>query len=832
MSNQNIRVCARFRPQFAHETAKNGEPCVEILQNTTALLDLTKPPNNAQHGAKRVQYAFDRVFGPDVDQRTVYEETVGHMVDEVLNGYNCTILAYGQTGSGKTYTMQGNDAARGIMPRLAQTLFEKIRDFPADGVKFDVDLSYVEIYLGKIRDLLQADSKKRKKQKLSIKHDLSGKGCGGVYLDGALEQAVFNHEEVMAQIDFGAQNREMAATKMNAESSRSHGIVIIMVQATSKNGSTKKSKLMMVDLAGSEAVNKTGATGDTFKEAQAINGDLTALGTIMNQLTSRKGSKPSYRSSKLTHLLADSLGGNCKTTLIVCASESSYNVTETISTLRFAKSAKKVKNKAKVNQEKSVKEYKEEIEKLKKKVSSQASIITALKQDLNRALAGKITDISECMFKRIEKGEKVALKKEETKEEEQTEHRRSPSNVSLDSNASADSKASNALSENSVSDSGASLSGKGGHQRTFTNASLGSIGEDELVVSKEQYEKFCNALERIGEVRNDFSKLKVENQEFQDRLVDKHAEIEDLELKMEKASKKWTEKKITLRYKNETLQRKNEELRERVKIASTRFENIVGEMERNHAEKLREVRSEEQARVESFISDTRNAFANDVRFSSGHGVSQQNEQRLKILSSENAQLRRVFEERNQEYVEWKLKAYKLEQFSEQQSRKVRFQHNEILCLAEAKAEAGKIYYRNMATLEKELKFKRRENSELRKKIVQLESCMDEEAAWIGKTTAAIRGQFRNMNMRIRPRKMREANILEQDLPQLNAHARAPSAVFTPMYTPDPTHIYRQPSMDFAQLYSRQNTFQTPQGHFQGYEQFQNPTMQTRLPQYM
>eukprot|EP00493_Phyllostaurus_siculus_P025641 UN25986 len=181
----------------------------------------------------------------------------------------------------------------------------------------------------------------------------------------------------MAQIDFGAQNREMASTKMNPDSSRSHGIVIIMVQATSKNGSTKKSKLMMVDLAGSEAVNKTGATGDTFKEAQAINGDLTALGTVMNQLTSRKGSKPSYRSSKLTHLLADSLGGNCKTTLIVCASESSYNVTETISTLRFAKSAKKVKNKAKVNQEKSVKEYKEEIEKLKKKVSSQASIITA-----------------------------------------------------------------------------------------------------------------------------------------------------------------------------------------------------------------------------------------------------------------------------------------------------------------------------------------------------------------------------------------------------------------------------------------------------------------------
>merc|ERR1719499_854364 len=440
---------------------------------------------------------------------------------------------------------------------------------------------------------------KRKSQKLKIKHDFTAKGDGGVFLEGACEKDVINHEEVLGWIEVGASNREITGTKMNAESSRSHGLVIVNIDALNlKNGSQRKAKLMMVDLAGSEAAKKTGATGNTLKEAQAINGDLTALGSVMNQLTTRTNAKPAYRSSKLTHLLADSLGGNCKTTLIVCASESSFNVTETISTLRFAKSAKKVKNKAKVNQEKSVKEYKEEIEKLKKKVSSQASIITALKQDLNRALAGKITNISECMFKRIEKGEKVALKKEETKEEEQTEHRRSPSNVSLDSNASA------TLSENSVSDSGGSSLGKSGHQRTFTNASLGSIGEDELVVSKEQYEKFCDALERIGEVRNDFSRLKVENQEFQDRLVDKQAEIEDLELKMEKASKKWTEKKITLRYKNETLQRKNEELRERVKIASTRFENIVGEMERNHAEKLRVVRSEEQARVESFISDT------------------------------------------------------------------------------------------------------------------------------------------------------------------------------------------------------------------------------------
>lgn len=821
-SNQNIRVCARFRPQFPHETEQGGVPCVQFLENKAALIN--------QGNRRKIQFAFDRVFGPQCDQKTVYEETVGHMVDEVLHGYNCTILAYGQTGSGKTYTMQGTETARGLMPRLMKTLFEKIRDFPGDqspgDVSFSVDLSYVEIYRGKIRDLLEENSKKRKQQKLKIRHDLSSTGSGGVYLEGAVEKAVCDHEEIMYWIECGAGNREIKTTAMNPESSRSHGVVIIILKAVAKNGSQRTAKLMMVDLAGSEAAKKTGATGDTLKEAQAINGDLQALGAIMNQLTSRKGTNPSYRSSKLTHLLSDSLGGNCKTTLIVCASESSYNVIETVSTLRFGKSAKKVKNKAKVNEEKSVTEYKQEIERLKKKVGSQQSIIAALKNDVNRALAGKITDLSDCMYKRIERGEKVALAKDEEKEETD-EHRRSPSNQSLDSLASTDSKVSNF--DNPLSDSGTSSKNLISHQRTLTNTSLGSLGENELIVSKDQYEQFCEALERLGEidqVRKDFIELKTENQTFRDKLVDKQAEVDEVELKMEKESKKWTEKKISLRYKNETLQRKNASLRERLRLASQSFESTLYDMEKSHAAKLDTVRAEEKERVESFISEAREAFVNDSRFNSDPNTSlESQEQRLKFLSSENMQLRQVFQERNQEYVDWKLKAFKLEQGREALKRKVLFQHNELKLLAEAKKDAADIHYQNISSLERELKIKRKENSNLKKKIVQLEACIDDEAAWIGKTTQVIRGQFRNMNMRIRPKKYGGMNILEQEIPQFN-HGRAPSNVFTPMYTPDPAHVYRQPSIDFLHnTFTPPVAFQTPQGIFQGYEQYQNPNMQ-------
>jgi len=837
-SNQNIRVCARFRPQFAHETDKGGEVCVKVVDGRAALIT---------QGNKNQQFSFDRVFDPLCDQKVVYEETVGHMVDELLSGFNCTILAYGQTGSGKTFTMQGAPTAMGIMPRLMKALFEKISEFPGDkapeDMRFDVCLSYVEIYKGLIRDLLEQNKAKRQSQRLKIKHDFSSEGNGGVYLDGACEKYVHNHEEVLGWIDVGASNRKITGTKMNPESSRSHGLVIVKIHVYNvKNGSQRTAKLMMVDLAGSEAAKKTGATGNTLKEAQAINGDLTALGAVMNQLTTRTNAKPAYRSSKLTHLLADSLGGNCKTTLIVCASESSFNVTETISTLRFAKSAKKVKNKAIVNEEKSVAEYKEEIERLKKKVTNQKCIITALKKDLSRALEGHISNINDCMFKRIEaqlkKGEKIEQEKEEQVEEkeEQTEEpelRRSPSNQSLESMASTDSKLSNSdhPSHQSNESGGSAKTLPSDHHRTLTNTSLGSIGENELIVSKDQYEAFCEALERLGEVRNDFSELKLENHNYREKLVDKQAELDAFESKMEYETKKWSEKKISLRYKNEQLQRKNAELRERFQATAQSFEIEMSNMEAQHEAKIRDVRLAEQKRVDKFITEARDAFLNDSRLNaSPHIYQKTSEQRLKLLSAENTQLRQAFQERNQEYVDWKLKAFKMEQGVKNMQRKMQFQHNEIKLLGEAKKEAQDIHYYNIKRFERELKKKEKEITSLKKKVQFLESCMDEDAQWIGRTTQALRGQFQNMNMWLRPRR---AQVEEQDIPIPRLHSRGPSNVFAEMYTPDPAHVYRQPSIDFSHLYGPPNpAYQTPQGPFQGYERYQNPQAQNQFAEFI
>merc|ERR1719461_2376283 len=181
--------------------------------------------------------------------------------------------------------------------------------------------------------------------------------------------------------------------------------------------------------------------------------------------------------------------------------------------------------------------------------------------------------------------------------------------------ASTDSKLSNSdhPSHQSNTSGGSARTLPSAHQRTMTNTSLGSIGENELIVSKDQYEQFCEALERLGEVRNDFSELKLENQRYRDKLVDKQAELDAFESKMEHETKKWTEKKISLRYKNEQLQRKNAELRERFQVTSQSFEIEMSNMEAQHEAKVSEVREAEQTRVDKFIAEARDAFLNDSR---------------------------------------------------------------------------------------------------------------------------------------------------------------------------------------------------------------------------
>lgn len=254
------------------------------------------------------------------------------------------------TGAGKTYSMEGEIGSphRGIVPRTVETIFEQIIN-SEESMEYLLQVSYCEIYLEQLRDLLNP-----RNGKMKIRD-----GKHGIYIEGITEMYVRDAQEVIDIMTLGSGNRTVSGTNMNAVSSRSHGVFMLkLTQTNTVTGSKRISKLKMIDLAGCEKVSKTGAKGLLLEEAKKINQSLSALGNVMAQLTSANKGHVSYRDSVLTRLLSDSLGGNCKTTLLVAVSPSSFNCDETITTCRFGVRAKKIKNAAKVNAEKTVAEYK------------------------------------------------------------------------------------------------------------------------------------------------------------------------------------------------------------------------------------------------------------------------------------------------------------------------------------------------------------------------------------------------------------------------------------------------------------------------------------------
>ncbi|KAJ0406057.1 hypothetical protein ATCC90586_002939 [Pythium insidiosum] len=358
-----VRVCARFRPQNKLELQQSARECVRVDDGTTVRLQ--------GGGATDATFTFDQVFGTASTQADVYAATAKPLVDAALRGYNCTCFVYGQTGTGKTFSMEGvpGDAEfAGIIPRTMADIFDGIRHMQAE-LEFIVRVSYIEIYLEKIRDLLEPAS-----TNLSVRESRER----GVWVAGAKEVCCASAEEMLAVMRVGGAHRVISSTRMNNDSSRSHSVFIITIeQRNVATGSTKSGKLFLVDLAGSEKVGKTHAKGQTLKEAQHINKSLSALGSVMNALTSgQPNAHVPYRDSKLTRLLQDALGGNSETTLLVCASCSSYNAEETLSTLRFGSRAKNIKNKPKVNEERTVAEYKQLLQ-------DREQLIAALQQQLH-----------------------------------------------------------------------------------------------------------------------------------------------------------------------------------------------------------------------------------------------------------------------------------------------------------------------------------------------------------------------------------------------------------------------------------------------------------------
>lgn len=404
-SEDNVRVFCRFRPKNAAErqlplcvafdgprhvfskTVQTPRGAAQQPSSSSGSLNDSCPSVNTSGCiADHYRYSFSRVYEPDTTQGQLYDEVARPIVDDVMQGYNGTLLVYGQTGSGKTHTMFGShstspensassgfhmhDDNAGIVPRAVQQLFHTIH-VAEESVEFEIRAQFIEVYMERIRDLLNSTG-----GSLHLREDSSG-----FYVENCETPYVANTEELLQLVSSGLRRRVTAVTASNDASSRSHSVLNITVKRVNRTKHEAiMGKLFLVDLAGCEKVSKTLADGLQLAEAKLINKSLTTLGHVIMCLAEKQAHVP-YRDSKLTQILKESLGGNSRTALIVCCSPSQLNGHETLSSLRFGARAQNVCNRAVVNRQFTMEELKSMLDLAKIEI-----------QRLQRQLQNKQTD--------------------------------------------------------------------------------------------------------------------------------------------------------------------------------------------------------------------------------------------------------------------------------------------------------------------------------------------------------------------------------------------------------------------------------------------------------
>ncbi|KAK7284846.1 hypothetical protein RJT34_19599 [Clitoria ternatea] len=378
----NVQVLLRCRP-FSDEELRTNAPQVVTCNDFNREVSVSQ--SIAGKHIDRV-FTFDKVFGPSAQQKDLYEQAVTPIVNEVLEGFNCTIFAYGQTGTGKTYTMEGEckrsksgpngelPPEAGVIPRAVKQIFDTLE---SQNAEYSVKVTFLELYNEEITDLLAPDEiskvslEDKQKKQLPLMED----GKGGVLVRGLEEEIVTSANEIFTLLERGSSKRRTAETLLNKQSSRSHSLfsITIHIKEATPEGEEliKCGKLNLVDLAGSENISRSGAREGRAREAGEINKSLLTLGRVINALVEHLGHIP-YRDSKLTRLLRDSLGGRTKTCIIATVSPAVHCLEETLSTLDYAHRAKHIKNKPEVNQKmmKStlIKDLYSEIDRLKAEV--------------------------------------------------------------------------------------------------------------------------------------------------------------------------------------------------------------------------------------------------------------------------------------------------------------------------------------------------------------------------------------------------------------------------------------------------------------------------------